>query len=121
MDGITNVILGMTAPETNAEGETVVIKNGKYDTALGLVVLEFEMGDSSISTKKNAGEILELAKGGAILYGRMPIDEDDIVTAPVVECSLSSGTYSLSFITQAGSVATLTGSSADSPLTMALN
>lgn len=116
MDGITNVILGMTAPETNAEGETVVIKNGKYDTALGLVVLECEMDGSDMKTKKTAGEILDLANNGAVLFCRLEVGDDDIATLPVLEYALSSGTYTMIGLSQAGSVATGTSTDKDDPI-----
>lgn len=106
MANYSNVILGMNSPEENAEGETVVIKDGKYDTALGLVILEFEVDNTDLVSKKTAGEILDLANGGAILVVHCAVAENDIIAELVNEYKLDTGTYTLTG-------ATLTGTSTD--------
>ena len=118
---ISDVWVGATAPEGGAEVETLVIKDGKYDTAFGVVIIECELDGADLKTKKTAGEILDLVNEGAILFGRLEANENDVVIFPVLECALSSGTYTLTALAQSGSVMTGTATDADDPIVVSSN
>lgn len=113
---ISDVWVGATAPEGGAEGETLVIKDGKYDTAFGVVILEFEVDSTDLVSKKTAGEILDLANGGAILVVHCAVAENDIIAELVNEYKLDSGTYTLT-----GTTLTGTATDKDDPIVISSN
>jgi len=112
MGKISDVWLGMSIPDADSnEGKTLVVKNGEYSAAYGLVVLDFEADGSDYKSTKKAGEILALSKGGAILVMRLVVGEDDIVTELVTEYKLDTGTYTLTTANATG-----TSTDADDPI-----
>ena len=118
---ISDVWVGATAPEGGAEGETLVIKDGKYDTAFGVVVIECELDGADLKTKKTAGEILDLVNEGAVIFCRVALGTDDIAILPVLEYKLDSGTYTLTGLAQDGTVVSGTSTDADDPIVVSGN
>lgn len=116
---ISDVWVGATAPEGGAEGETLVIKDGKYDTAFGVVLCRFELGESGFASEKTAGEIYAYANAGAVIFAVADYSGAKL-TFPCLSAAESSGNYTLSFLTNTGDVATGTASSADDPIVISM-
>ena len=113
----SNVVLGMSYPgDSSNEGKTLVVKDGEYAAAYGLVVVDFELDSGDFKSEKTAGELLALANGGAILVIRLVVGEDDIVTELVAEYKLDSGTYTLTTANATG-----TSTDADDPIVISGN
>ena len=76
MGKISDVWLGMSIPDAaENEGKQLVIKDGEYSAAYGVVVLDFTYSSGTITSEKTAGEIKAYVDGGAYLTARAEITE----------------------------------------------
>ena len=115
MTGISDIKLGAGFPDENAEGKSLLIKDGVYSAAYGVVVCDFELGDSGFISKKTAGEIYAYIAAGGVIVAVADYSGAKLAL-PCLSATESSGAYSFEFLTNTAEIATGTAASADEPI-----